>query len=103
MEFQWVAGDLRRIIATNRPGGGVARVGQARATIGLALLIELFAPLAADQHFAAHFESGGNGPVGVIQAQGNVAHGAQVGGYILAHAAIAAGRAAGKQTLLVEQ
>ena len=83
---------------------GVARVGELRFARRLALRVGLLKRLAGHDDFAAHFKSrrmADQRQFLCLQAQGYGANGPDVGGYVLAHLAVAARDAAHQLAVLI--
>ncbi len=100
-ELQRPLGADLRIDLAQRAGGEVARIGIGALTSFLGGLIEGGEGLQLDIDLAAHLDH--VGPARALQAVGDVGDGAQVGGDVLTHPAIAARRALDQHAFLVAQ
>ncbi len=91
----------RRVELAQRAGRAVARIRQRLLAMLARVLVERLEILAQHDHFAAHFQH--LGPALAAQVQRDRAHGAQVGGHVLAGLAVAAGGALHEHAMLVAQ
>ena len=96
---QSAPGHHGRRLLLERPGGGVAGVGEELLAVGLALGVEAVERGVGHQDLAADFEE--VGPVRAPQAQGHRAHGADIGRHVVALDAVAAGHGAHEPSVLV--
>ena len=91
-----------RVLLPQRPGGGVARVGERRLAGLDQRGVELREGGDREEDLAAHLEQLRHRDVGPSQPAGHVGDGADVGGDVLAGAPVAAGRRADQPAVLVD-
>ena len=113
-DIERALGDDARVELLERAGGGVARVGELLLAGGLALRVQLLEAGLGQINLAAHFQQSRTG-VSPVPGQrdrrdacptcsrGDAANRLEVGGDVVAGRAVAAGRAAGEDALLVAQ
>src|SRR6516162_2215446 len=80
-----------RVELADAPGGGVAGIGEDRLARFLPALVHLDELVAAHIDLAAHLENLRR--VGALQRLGDIVHGLEIDGDVLAHRAIAPGPA----------
>ena len=96
---QSALGHHGRRLLFERPGGGVAGVGEELLAVGLALGVEAVERGVGHQYLAPYLEI--VGPPRAPQAQGNRAHGADVGRHVVALHAVAARHGPQEASVLV--
>ncbi len=102
---QVAPGGYLRVLLAQRSRRGVARVGEGRLAVVHGSAVERLEAALGHVHLAAQLQRGAgaaHGPAGLLaQGQRHVAHGAHVGGHVLAGGAVAARGGAHEHALVV--
>ncbi|MNQ75089.1 hypothetical protein D3C85_898690 [compost metagenome] len=100
-EFQRTVGGDLRVQLAQTACRRVARVGEGLAADFQLRGVEPLETGLGHEHFAAHFQ--GRRPAGAVQLERDVAYGAHVDADVFASGAVAAGRAAHQDAILIQQ